>query len=364
MKILFILEYYYPHIGGVETLFKSLTEKLVENGHEITVLTNRFDQTLPKTEDINGVHIKRLSFQNRYAFTFFAVFQAVRLAGRYDLIQTTSYNAALSAYIAGKLRRKKTVITFHEVWGKLWKDLPWMSPLSKKLHSLFEWFILKMNFDHFVAVSDFTKDAVISHGVEGQKVSRIYNGLDYNEIKKPNNLLDYSKKTFLYFGRAGVSKGLDILVDAVYLLKDHTFNFILVLPSKSDPLVKKVLSLVEEKGLDEIVHYQTSLSYEDLKRTISSVYAVIIPSYSEGFCFAAAETNALDTPIISSGRGALKEVVRGKYREFENMSPTSLAETIIAAAEGNWLYKKERKFDLEESVRNYIDLYERIYNDN
>ena len=39
MKILFVLENFYPNIGGVETLFKSLTEQLVREGHEVMVIT-------------------------------------------------------------------------------------------------------------------------------------------------------------------------------------------------------------------------------------------------------------------------------------------------------------------------------------
>ena len=39
MKILFVTDYYYPHIGGVEKLFKSLAESLVEKGNKVSVIT-------------------------------------------------------------------------------------------------------------------------------------------------------------------------------------------------------------------------------------------------------------------------------------------------------------------------------------
>jgi hypothetical protein len=38
MEILFVTDYYYPHIGGVEKLFKSLTESLVEKVMKLGLL--------------------------------------------------------------------------------------------------------------------------------------------------------------------------------------------------------------------------------------------------------------------------------------------------------------------------------------
>ena len=41
MKIIFFLEYYYPNIGGVETLFKNLIDSLAQENHKITIITAR-----------------------------------------------------------------------------------------------------------------------------------------------------------------------------------------------------------------------------------------------------------------------------------------------------------------------------------
>ena len=62
MKILFVLENHYPNIGGVETLFKSLTESLVKEGYTVTILTNQYDKSLKRKEVLNGVSIIRVPF--------------------------------------------------------------------------------------------------------------------------------------------------------------------------------------------------------------------------------------------------------------------------------------------------------------
>lgn len=93
MKILFVLEYYFPHIGGVETLFKSLCEGLVKKGHKVKVVTMQIEGT-KGNEIVNGVDITRIPFPNRYLFTFLSFFDVLRLAKGVDIIVTTTYNGA------------------------------------------------------------------------------------------------------------------------------------------------------------------------------------------------------------------------------------------------------------------------------
>jgi len=136
MRILFVLENYYPNVGGVETLFKNLIEQLAEKGHQVKLITTQLNPEDPLEEKIGNIHIYRYPFRNRYIFTFFGVFPIYKLAKDCDLIHTTSYNAGVPAWLGAKLRRKKVVITFHEVWGKLWFDLPFM---NKKIHLYLFW---------------------------------------------------------------------------------------------------------------------------------------------------------------------------------------------------------------------------------
>jgi len=50
----------------------------------------------------------------------------------------------------------------------------------------------------------------------------------------------------------------------------------------------------------------------------------VIPSYSEGFCFAALEACALNIPVISSDMGALKETVSNKHLKLKHLSETQV----------------------------------------
>ena len=60
MRILTPLTYYHPHWTGLTTYAKAIAEGLVERGHEVTVLTSRFDPELAPEEVLGGVRIERL----------------------------------------------------------------------------------------------------------------------------------------------------------------------------------------------------------------------------------------------------------------------------------------------------------------
>lgn len=60
MKILMGLTYYTPHISGLTMTAKRLAEGLVQQGHEVCILTSAYNSDLPAEEIIAGVRIVRV----------------------------------------------------------------------------------------------------------------------------------------------------------------------------------------------------------------------------------------------------------------------------------------------------------------
>ncbi len=61
LKILVSLLYYHPHPTGLTIYVQRVAEELARRGHEVTVLTARYDSSLPRDEKMhNGVRIVRL----------------------------------------------------------------------------------------------------------------------------------------------------------------------------------------------------------------------------------------------------------------------------------------------------------------
>lgn len=357
MRILFILELYYPNIGGIEKLFKTLAEKLVEEGHSVKVITTRFRKDLPTHEIINGVEIKRLKIRSRFLFTFFGIFGMMKEAKNCDIIHTTSYNAALPARLAGCFAHKKVLITFHEAWGTLWFKLPYVGFLSKRLYYVYEWFILQLDFYRFIAVSDYTAESLNRLGVKKDKIIRIYNGLDYNDFESAV-YTPPEQFTFTYFGRLGISKGLDLILGAApaFLAENPDAHLQMIIPDRPKSFLKKIKKELQKIPRERYTLHH-NLSYDELQETLLNSTCIMIPSYSEGFCFAAAETIALGIPLISSGQGALDEVVSGKYITMDSQDTEGLLMALGKAYSGDWKETPIKRFHFDDTVKAYLNLY-------
>ncbi len=357
MKILFVLENFYPKIGGVETLFFNLAKQLANNGHSITVLTSGLVKDNITEETIEGIRIVRTKWSSRYAFTFLSVFKATRLAKSADIIHTTSYNAAIPARFASWITSKPCIITFHEYWSDLWFSLPSMGYISAWMHFLFERVIAKLKFAKVVAVSNYTYKALQKAGLPNQRLAMIYNGVDYSEYAPTSEYGD----RYLFYGRVGISKGLDLLIDGLAILKAQKCHVELDMIIPNDHSEHNQISqMLKLKGISNMVRIMDQLPYDQLKQKIKSAKAVVIPSYSEGFCFVAVESIALGQRIISSNRGALKEVVSGQFNTMEDFSAESLAEAFSKAEAGKWQNREVKEFHLNDSINDYIRLYKEI----
>jgi glycosyltransferase involved in cell wall biosynthesis len=57
--LVIVLTYYAPYVSGLTNMARDLAEGLAARGRRVTVVTSRFDPSLPRTEEINGVRVLR-----------------------------------------------------------------------------------------------------------------------------------------------------------------------------------------------------------------------------------------------------------------------------------------------------------------
>lgn len=360
MKILFVLEHYHPYIGGAEQLFLELTTAMAREGHAVTVVTTRFRPGLPKEEHYRGVRIIRVTCRNRFLFSFFSLGAVLRHARGQDLIHTTSYNAALPAWLAGRWRGIPVIITFHEVWGRLWWELPYIPFLLRLAYFSWEQFVLRLPYHRWVAVSEATRIALERAGLPADRIARIYNGLGPEDVQ-PVEAPPPQAFTFTYYGRLGYSKGLDLLIPAArrFLDRHPEAVFQLVIPTYPAGLFRRVIRMLGDGPARGRVKLYHDLDRGALFHLVRHSSCVVIPSYSEGFCFVAAEATALGVPLIHSDRTALAEVAGGKQVVIEPFDEEGLFQALCKASKGDWGWREKREFRLSDAVQGYLQLYRR-----
>ena len=369
MRILFILEYYYPHLGGVETLFKNLCEGLVKDGHDVIVVTSLLPgmSNTSQYDIVDGVEVRRIKTPNRYWFSFLSIPLAIYLAEDADIIHTTTYNGALPARIASKVRRKPCLITVHEILGKRWAKFQGMSRISALLHRFLERAIIKLGFDCYVGVSKFTANAISAYGKDADTV---YNGIDYNVFNRDsgNRAIVRSRlgleDSFVYmsYGRPGLTKGIEYLVMAVPIIRDSIEGSKLLLLLGREPVSRynMIMVLIESLGIQNDVICLDTVPYSELPDYIAASDCVVIPSLSEGFGFSATEACAMGKPIVASNVASLPEVVSGDYVLVEAMNPAAIAKGVRRVHDGNVTASVKKLFAWDACIAAYSKIYERL----
>ncbi len=117
MKVLEVLTYYRPHVSGLTIYVERLSKALVERGHEVTVLTSRYDRGLPRTEEIDGVRVVRVPALFKVSKGIIMPtmgIEATKHVLRNDVVHLhlPQFDAAGVA-VRGRLFKRPTVLTYH-----------------------------------------------------------------------------------------------------------------------------------------------------------------------------------------------------------------------------------------------------------
>ena len=117
MKVLIVLTYYRPHTSGLTIYAERLARGLAARGHQVTVLTSRFDRSCPIDAVEDGVRVVRAPVLFRVSKGVIMPtfgWLATRLVREHDVISLhlPQFDAAGVA-ARGRLMGRPTVLTYH-----------------------------------------------------------------------------------------------------------------------------------------------------------------------------------------------------------------------------------------------------------
>ena len=373
-RLLFVLEQFHPNVGGVETLFAAIATALVTKGVTVQVLTRRLPGTA-KREVWNGIEIVRVTapFGRRYAFTLAALPAALRLARGADLVHTTTYNAALPAWLAARMTGTPIAITVHEVFAKQWNELPGMNRFVGYGYRAFEWTVLHLPFDLYICPSDFTRRRLVKTMSNNERMTvTVYNGVDdafWNRdrhaarpLRRELGLAD-DTILYLYFGRPGVSKGVEHLIEAVPHVRREFPSSKLVLIMTDDPpkQVARIRKRIADLGIHDAVIILPPQPRDALPGTLLGANVIVVPSLSEGFGYAAVESAMLGCNVVTTSGHAVEEVMPNHATFVPPRDAEALASAIVAAATRPAPHSAPPlRFPIEDTVERILEAYAAI----
>jgi glycosyltransferase involved in cell wall biosynthesis len=378
MKIAYVHDAIYPFVkGGAEKRIYELSRRLAKRGHDVHVFGMRWWDERPEIEQ-EGVHLhgvcKAVPLYSkgrrsiRAAVTFARNVLPYLVKERFDIIDCyqAPYLHAFPTKVGALLGRAPLVVTWHEVWRGYWRE--YLGSLGA-VGKLMEKTILLGLADRVIAVSDQTKDDLISLGVSAEKISIVPNGIDFDDISKVSPSPE--KLDVVYLGRLIKPKNVDVLLRASAALKGG-FPGLKIGIIGDGPEKGNLKSLAGELNLQKNVKFFGFVEdFREVVALMKSSKVFVIPSTQEGGAsIVTQEANVSGLPVIAVDHplGIDKRLVlEGQTGFFVKLSPEAIAEKIRLLMKDEKLRGKMSASAVEFS-RGYdwgrmVDLVEKVYSE-
>lgn len=196
-------------------------------------------------------------------------------------------------------------------------------------------------------------------------VSKNFVPMSSKEITQTLLKFDFIKgKSFiLHVGSDLIRKNRGLLVKLIYELQND-WDGVLVLAGAS--LNSELVDLIVKLKLDHRVVEIIRPSDKEIIALYSSCQAMIFPSYSEGFGWPIIEAQACGAPVITSNKAPMMSEVGGRAALYANPDDVSafanqfrkLFHEEFRLEMIQMGYKNAKRFDLEQTLDQYIELIE------
>lgn len=314
MRILIVVHYFSPHIGGIEEVAKKQAESLVKAGHKVGIVTCRPSKGAPRHEERDGYTITRLRslnfLDNLAGVTFpiispFSLITFGRLLREYDIvhIHDVFYMSSHIGAYAALLFRKKLFVTQHVAMV----DHPsWLvMTVQRVIYGTWGQFIFRRA-RRIVCYNTNVRDFLVSQRISNDKIKLQHNGIDitfFSPVNKEEKAalrakydLPADKPIALFVGRLVPKKGFDIAFNS----HSPEWQTIIAgtgqLPAHMKLKHQDVTTIIFEHGTD-----QSQLL--DLYR-MSDVF--VFPAIGEIWTLVMQEAMACGLPVVTTNDPAYK----------------------------------------------------------
>ena len=364
MKILFLSHYFPPEVNAPATRTYEHCKRWVEQGHEVTVIScvphHPMGQAYPGyhnrwwfEENIDGIRAIKIKtyitanegFLKRTLNYVIYMMMAILIAPflpKTDVVISTSpqFFNGLAGYFVSRIKRVPWLLEIRDLWPE--SILAVGAIKNKYLIGCLEWLegFLYRKADHIVPVTQAFKVHIEARGAKSSDVTVIRNGvnLDLFEKTEANQQLvqDWrldNKFVAAYVGTHGLAHGLDTILAAAEILRDHEDIVFLMVGDGAERA--RLLQQVTERNLTNVIMQSqqaknmmpaiwsiTDASLVLLKKL--DLFKTVIPSKIF-------ESMAMSVPIILGVEGEVKTIIEEADSGIciEPESATELATAVI-----------------------------------
>lgn len=327
LRLVFVTARYRPSTGGTEMHTYELGRRLVDAGHEVTVLTTDLTGELAPNELIDGIEVVRLPAWPRSKDYYIAprVYSAIR-SGGWDIVHCHGYHTMLAplAMFAARRARIPYVVTFHSGGHS--------SPLRTRFRALQRQLLrpLLSRASRLIGVSEFERDLFqATLRLPEELFAVIPNGA--NLTSEPQDAgVPVDKNLIISMGRLERYKGHDRVLTALpYVIDERPDARVTFLGS--GPFEAELRRLATRLGCADRVEFCAFESDDraGLASLLRRAGVIALLSEYEAHSVAAIEALFLHRPVVVSDRSGLHELVA---KRLATGVPVDASERDIARA--------------------------------
>lgn len=255
-----------------------------------------------------GLEIEVLPMHHKFDFKVTPQLTALIKEKNIDLVHTHGVRGNLLGRLAARLAGGVPVIT--TVHSLLSRDYPGF--LTRQVNLCLERMGWGMT-AHFIAVSQSLRQELIKWGIPADKVTTVYNGLDFSEFQGKNNFfrqqMGYPPEVPLVgvIARLHPVKGHRLFLECAKIIlgRKPKVRFLIVGSGPERPFLELLAKKFQIWDQVTFTGYRT-----DIPEILASLDVLVVPSLWEGFGLTAAEGMAANIPVVATNVGGLPEIVK------------------------------------------------------
>ena len=303
--------------GGILFLAVDLARELANEKHEVVIYTtdldfannpNTFNKKLPREENVQNFKIIRSHVWFSIKLFFVSPGLYFRMINsQQDIIHTIGIRS-FQSFVGALVAYKKKIPLFVSDQGGLTThpDLHTNNVWTKilyKIQSPMVQFIIK-HAKKIIVANEYEKK-IFSQLTDENRIEVVRNGINLESMKSSVNFKKkyaVNQNYFLFLGRFHRVKGIDTLLKAINLIKDHPImsNVKLVVMGVDFGFEGEMLKMIKEMGLDNIIKVIKNPPREDVIAAYKESEFLVLPSRWELSPLTPLEGFAFKKPTIST----------------------------------------------------------------
>jgi glycosyltransferase involved in cell wall biosynthesis len=314
----------HPQAGGAEIVLHQIMNRLIEDGHKVTLLTSKYDNT--EYTLIDNIDVIRVG-TNKFLHSFQAlIYYNNHLKDQYDyVIECVNTVPYFTKFFN---TQSKHYLFYHQLAREIW-FYETSTPLSHIGYYILEPIATKIQTigkPQVITISNSTKADLESWGFKPNHIKIVSEGIDNASIDAYLPEAKSKQFTLLFHSSLRPMKRVMDVLKAVNIVINQGYNIQLLISGGGDQ--QELLKYINQHTLASNIKLLGRTTDEQKLNIMQQSTSLISTSIKEGWGLIVTEANSMATPAITYNVDGLRDSnVTGIITKANN--PDSLAISIV-----------------------------------